>query len=203
LTLESDLVTSRAPAAALSVVARTKSGLLVTRFAHPLDIAFSGAPGGVVPAFSRDRKTWAMIPRLPGSVLLDGLTDGYYKDSLGTVHILTLHATDFGLLTTTAGKAAVPERLALGYSVPARITVGGKLRAEILATGEGELTVTLTQGGKTIATWHTKLGPAAKTLALPLPVTAKTGRYRLELALSGARNRVAHGTAVRLVAPAT
>jgi hypothetical protein len=203
LTVTSGLVTSNAAAAAVSVVARTKSGRIVTRFAHPLDIGFSGAPGGIVPAFSHDGKTWTLIPRLPGSTLLDGLADGYYKDSLGTVHILTLHATDFGLLTSTAGKAAGPEPPALGYSVPVRITAGGKLRAEVLAASGGALTVTLMHRGRALSTWRAKLGAAPRTLSLPVPAPAKPGAYTLELALSAAGTRVAHHIAVHLVAPAT
>jgi hypothetical protein len=203
LTIKTGLVTSSAAAAAVSVVARTKSGHLVTSFAHPLDIGFSGAPGGVVPAFSSDGKTWTRIPRLPGSTLLAGLTDGYYKDSLGALHILTLHATDFGLLTATAGKAAAPEPLSLGYSIPARIKAGGNLRAEVLATRAGALTVTVTHGGKTLATGHARLTTAAKTLSLPLPVTAKPGVYELRLAISAGPDRVSHGTGVLVDAPAT
>jgi hypothetical protein len=130
------------------------------------------------------------------------LTDGYYKDSLGALHILTLHATDFGLLTTPAGKAAAPEPLSLGYSIPARIKAGGNLRGEVLATRAGALTITLTHGGKTLATRHAELTTAPKTLSIPLPVTARAGVYKLKLAISAGPDHVAHGTRVLVDAPA-
>jgi hypothetical protein len=203
-TLKSGLVRPSGAAVAISIVARTKSGHPVTRFAHPLDIAFSGAPGGVVPAFSHDGKSWSRITRLPGSTLLPGLADGYYKDSLGAVHILTLHATVFALLEPAAGKSAASERLALGASLPARLNLARThdVPLTVVSTRAGTLTASLVTGGKPLKTWRKRLkaGPTAITLALP--ARAQAGSYSVRLQARAGGSTVTRVAALRLAAPA-
>jgi hypothetical protein len=135
---------------------------------------------------------------LPGTTLLAGLADGYYKDSLGAVHILTLHATDFGLLTSGAGQKPSGEPLAFGYTVPATVSAGGKLAVALVSTRSGGLEVTLSRGGRKVASWHANLPAASKNLTLRLPKTAVPGAYRLQLTASAGSAHVSHIAATRL-----
>ena len=54
---------------------------------------------GSTPMTSQDGKSWRAITQLPTFNLPDGQTDGWFRDSDGTVHVLTRHLTYYALVT--------------------------------------------------------------------------------------------------------
>jgi len=77
----------------------TNGGTPVHSFSAPLEVVIPGGGSGFAPGYSNDGGvTWTAIPLLSGTALPAGQQDGFYRDSSGTVHILTLHATYFGVL---------------------------------------------------------------------------------------------------------
>ena len=75
---------------------RDASGRPVTSFRRPLEIVF--APGSGTPGYSRNGRRWTAIPRIPGPTLPTGFPDGWFRAGDGSIHVLTMHATDFGVL---------------------------------------------------------------------------------------------------------
>ena len=75
---------------------RDASGQPVTSFRRPLEIVF--APGSGTPGYSRNGRSWTAIPRIPGPTLPTGFPDGWFRAGDGSIHVLTMHATDFGVL---------------------------------------------------------------------------------------------------------
>jgi hypothetical protein len=73
------------------------AGNRVTSFEKPLELVFAAGAIGT-PGYSRDGRTWTAIPRITGTMLPAGYRDGWYRAADGTTHVLTLHATDFGVL---------------------------------------------------------------------------------------------------------
>ncbi len=179
----------------------TKGGKSVTHLDAPLDIGFPGAPGNITPAFTVDGIHWTAIPELGSSSLLTGLTDGWYRDRQGDLHILSLHATIFGLLSKGTGVTAGQEPAALGYQVARKLPRGGAtLSLLVQPTRAGALTVTLTRKGRTLASWHRSLPAASRLLKLTLPRAASTaGADRLSLVLKAGGKVVTHAVSVTVV----
>jgi hypothetical protein len=195
-----------ATSGAIAVSVSGPGGARVTNFASPLDLAFPGAAANVDPAFSQDGTTWVSIPKLGSATLPPGLTDGYYRDHAGSVHILTLRvAADFGLLIPNTGVKVTKEPLAFGYVVGRTISPAApRLEASVASTAAGKLTVTLSSGGKKLAVWHLTQPSAPRTLTLKLPTAARAaGPYRLELSLTAGGKHVSHGVPLRVLAPVT
>ena len=76
------------------------AGKPVTSFREPLEIVFAAGSG--TPGYSRDGRTWTAIPRITGPRLPNGYADGWFAAADGSIHVLTTHATDFGVLAKGA-----------------------------------------------------------------------------------------------------
>ncbi|HEX4518353.1 MAG TPA: hypothetical protein VH063_02110 [Gaiellaceae bacterium] len=187
-----------ATTSAVQVVVKNGSKGL-TRFRAPLEITFPGAAGNVTPAFTVGGTHWSAIPALPAATLPTGLADGWYRDSLGNLHIFTLHATIFGLLKTGTGLKASAEPLAFGYSVAAKPLVAGRVTVTLTPTRAATFTLALARSGHRVAVWRKKLTAAPRTLSLAVPRTARPGAYRLSLRASAAGKHVAHSASVRIL----
>jgi hypothetical protein len=172
-----------ATTAALQLVVESE-GTPLKHFAEPLDISFPGAAGNVTPAYTEDGNHWFRIPAIGSSSLLSGLGDGYYRDSQGALHILTRHATIFGLLSSGTGLKPAQEPLALGFRLtPAH----GKLSILVEATRGGKLTVELRKSGKTVGSLSRTVPAAPRTFQLPVSVN---GKLQAVVALKAAGTRV-------------
>jgi len=136
------------------------------------------------------------------STLPPGLADGFYRDNHGGLHILTLHATIFGLLKSGLGVKVVAEPLAFGYLAASRVPAGGKLMLLVQSTQPATLTVGLARG-RTLATWKERLSGVPRGFALTPPASARTpGRYRLTLTVAAGKAHRTRASTVRIVAPA-
>src|SRR5262249_22616077 len=149
-----------------------------------------GAPGNVTPAYSKHGLTWTEIPRLTGKTLPAGYVDGYYRDSVGTLHVLTLHATYFGLLR--AGTKLTPA-LVLPLSAPHTLKLASPhpLRIGTRTTLPSALSVTLARGTHTVAVWKAA-GKAGGVVKLALPKSALApGSYTARVTAVAGANRTA------------
>ncbi len=193
-----------ATTAAVQVVVG-KGSKTLTHLGAPLELTFPGAPGNVTPAFTVDGTHWTAIPELGSSTLLPGLSDGWYRDKLGDLHILALHATIFGLLKSGAGLTAAREPAALGYLTPSKATLaGGTLKLSVLATRPGTLKVSLSRKGRLVSSWRRTLPGSGRLLQLPLsPAAQRAGIYKLELSLTAGGAEVKHTLTIQLSPPAT
>lgn len=109
-----------ATTAGVEVVAIGKNGKTLSRLDAPLAVTFPGAPGNVTAAFTVDGTHWTAIPELGSSTLPSGLSDGWYRDSFGNLHVLTLHTATFGLLASGTGlkQPRKPPRSATAFHAP-------------------------------------------------------------------------------------
>jgi hypothetical protein len=179
----------------------TNGGGAIVRFGRPLDLAFPGAPAGIVPAYSPDGKTWVKIPRLRNPPTLPPRwKDGWYVDDDGTLHILTRHATYFGAL---APGSRATSALQLSFRVPRTLNVNYRHTLVLHATPTfpATLTVVLRRGGKKVASWRAALQPAGKALRLVLPKAARrAGKATLVLTLAGAGETTTRRVPIAIVA---
>ena len=175
-----------ATTAAVQVVV-SKGRKTLTRLAVPLELEFPGAPGNVMPAFTVDGNHWTAIPELGSSTLLHGLTDGWYRDNHGDLHILTLHATIFGLLSKGTGLAAAQSRLP--SATRSRGGSGSAAASYRFACSRPAPESPGHPGrkGRTLASWRRQLPAASRVLELALPRAAKSaGADGLSLVLKAA-----------------
>ena len=84
----------------MSVVVTTLDGTPIHQLAAPLEIQFKNPASDFVPAFSTDGVTFQEIPLIEsgGTTLPASWSDGYFRGSDGTVHVLTRHVTVFAVL---------------------------------------------------------------------------------------------------------
>jgi hypothetical protein len=151
----------------------SSSGQPITQFAAPLDLAFPNAPAGIVPAYSIVGVTWTEILELPAPLTLpDGWPDGWYRDASGTLHILTRHATYFGLLnlTSTVTKAL---QLAHGLRPTVNLNRTHVLALHLQSTLPVTVTVTLKRSNRTLEVWHIATTTTARLATLTLPKSAR------------------------------
>ncbi|MHB8650931.1 MAG: fibronectin type III domain-containing protein, partial [Gaiellaceae bacterium] len=170
----------------------TSGGSDVHAFAAPLEIVFPAAPFGFAPAFSSDGgATWTAIPLLAGTTLPAGQQDGYYGDAAGAVHILTLHATYFGLLGS----------LVLHYGNRPTFPVGSPRIFVFLAPErKASATVTLeTRQGAVLRTLNLTLPARTTRLKIPLPAGLKAGLYLVKVAAASGPSAAKATLLVRLV----
>jgi uncharacterized repeat protein (TIGR02059 family) len=187
---------------AIQVTVTTASGAAVTAFSAPLDLQFPNAPAGVVPAFTHDGLTWDAIPALTGTTLPPGYRDGWYRDSAGTLHILTLHATYFGLLEKGSTVAAA-FTLSSGTRLGLNLNYRHGLQLYLASSLPSNATITLSRAGKTLGIWHAATTSKARALAITIPRAArKVGTYRVAITaratgstLEVTRNATLHFTA--------
>lgn len=152
----------------------TSGGSAVHTFAAPLEVVIPGGGSGFAPGYSTDGGvTWISIPLLSGTTLPAGQQDGYYTDASGTVHILTLHATYFGvigdLVLQTWNRASFP--------------VGSKNIFVYLATHrQADATVVLeTHSGTALGSLKVALPAGSTKVKIPLPTGLKAGIYLVKV----------------------
>jgi len=169
----------------------TSGGTAVHAFAAPLEIVFPGAASGLAPGYSDDGGvTWIAIPHLPGTALPAGQTDGYYVDGAGAVHILTLHATYFGLLGN----------LVLRTWNRASFPVGSpRIFVYLAPERKAAATVTLeTHAGVVLNTLQLTLPARSTRMKIPLPPGSKAGIYLVKVAATSGAASVQRILVVRL-----
>jgi len=143
-------------------------------FSAPLEITFTGAGALFTPAYSTDGgATWIGIPLLASSSLPDGQADGYFIGAEGDVHLVTRHATTFGLLRGLVVKIG-------GRRV---VRAGTKRLAVFVATGRAATAaVTLVDPrGRVVYRQQRSLAAGTTRLVLPLPRRAIAGLYTVKV----------------------
>jgi hypothetical protein len=172
----------------------------VTDLGGILDIRFANTSAGSHVATSQDAKTWRDIPQLRTLVLPDGQDDGWFRDSDGTVHVLTRHLTYYALLgqdlsTTLAMRIVTVRRLwlhnrtfvgvRLAITAPARVT-------GVFVAPDGSVVP-----GLAIKTPTRHAG--VTILRVPLTIS-KPGLYKLQLHAEGIGQTTDRTAKIRFVA---
>jgi serine protease len=153
----------------------------VTAFDAPLDVAFTGVDLGVQPAYSRDDVSWTEIPRLTGNTLPASQPDGYYWDGT-TLHVLTRHATVFGLFRTLTGAVKTSVRPGSAFA-----------KVVITASAPSKATITIKSAGRLLGSWAGQV-TTRKTLTIHLSRSLKRGMpVTTTLTLAHGRNRLRTG----------
>ena len=172
----------------------TSGGNAVHAFAAPIELVIPGVGAGFEPSYSNDGGvTWIGIPRLSGVTLPAGQPDGYYVDGVGSVHILTMHATYFGLIgelvLKTWNRASFPvdSRRIFVYLAPQR---------------QANATVVLeSHAGKALNTLKLTLPAGSTRVKIPLPLGLKAGIYLVKVNATSGPSSVQRILVVRLVNP--
>ena len=157
----------------------------VTALGEVADIQFPHASEGATPMTSEDGKSWRAITQLPTFNLPDGQTDGWFRDSDGTVHVLTRHLTYYALVTHgSATKLALRILTAKRLWIDNRtfVAVRMALTAPARVTGSFVGANGVTVPGQTVKTPTRRAG--ITILRVPMHVT-KPGVYRLEMHADG------------------
>jgi len=114
----------------IKVTITDATGAAVTQFNTPLTLNLGAAAAGTTPAFSQDNLVWTVIQKLAGTTLPDGVQQGYYQATDGSIVILTRHLTYFGEKRT--------QGVLLASVSGANVAVGGRLTmASFGGTGTG------------------------------------------------------------------
>lgn len=172
----------------------TSDGSAVHSFAAPVEIVIPGGSAGFAPSYSNDGgATWIKIPLLSGTTLPAGQSDGYYLDGAGAVHILTMHATYFGLIGD----------LVLKTWNPARFQVGAKsVFAYLAPERQTNATVVLeTHAGVALKSLKVALAAGSTKVKIPLPAGLKAGIYLVKVTATSGPSSVQRILVVRLVNP--
>jgi hypothetical protein len=138
------------------------AGKPVTSFREPLEIVF--APGSGTPGYSRDGRTWTAIPRITGPRLPNGYADGWFAAADGSIHVLTTHATDFGILAKGAKIAP-----ALRLTAVSTKRQGAKLMVRVATSLPARIQVRL-QGASATAV---RTSSTSLTLRIPAQCATK------------------------------
>jgi len=172
----------------------------VTQLGDVLDVQFPHAPAGAHPRQSEDAKSWNDIPSLPTLQLPAGQGDGWFRDSDGTVHVLTRHLTYFALLVPAADTD-----LALRLTTPRRLWLAGRdyMAVRILVTAPARVTGNFVAADGTVVPGLVIKTPTrragATILRIPLRVK-KPGLYRLQVHAEGAGQTVDRTARIRFLA---
>jgi hypothetical protein len=95
------------------VVTDKTTGAVIHNLAAPLEIVFSNAPKGFVPAVSEDGVNFRALVEIAGPPLPDNAQDGFYRSG-DDIHIITRHLTQFAVLykahlsTSESGRKTQP-----------------------------------------------------------------------------------------------
>ncbi len=177
----------------------------------PVDVAFAAAPEDAVPGLLPGRGVWRAVSELTGTTLPEGQETGAYRDSAGTLHVLTRRPGRIALFkagawgdprfaTTARPRMTLVSPVLSGMPtktvllVRTRFTLEGQARLAVTVVSPSGRRVTLLRRGSRIGD-YLKGGPTntLKTLqlrpgALPLRirVVAKSlrpgVRYRVRIA---------------------
>jgi uncharacterized repeat protein (TIGR02059 family) len=157
----------------------------VTQLGDVLDIQFRNAPPDATPEMSQDGRAWASIASLPTLQLPAGQREGWFRDSDGTVHVLTRHLTYYALLVPQAAT-----KLAMSILTPRRLWLDGRtfMAVRILVTAPARVTGSFVAADGTVIPGQVIRTPTrragATILRVPLHVT-KPGVYRLQVHADG------------------
>ncbi|MHB8471058.1 MAG: hypothetical protein ACYDCH_15085, partial [Gaiellaceae bacterium] len=173
----------------------------VSALGQVVDLHFPNAPGGTVPQVSEDGMTWRTIPALPTLNLPDGQRDGWFRDSDGTLHVLTRHFTYYALV---GGEVA--SRLTVNLVTVRRLWLEHRtfLGVRVYLTAPARLTGTFVDAaGKSIPIripgTTTRTRPAG-TLTLRVPLASLApGTYRLELRANGLGQLASRTAKIRIL----
>jgi len=170
----------------------TSGGSAVHSFAAPLEIVIPGGASGLAPGYSNDvGVTWTAIPKLSGTSLPAGQQDGYYVDSAGAVHILTLHATYFGLLGDLVFKT---------WNRPSFPVASKRIFLYLAPERQASATLVLeTHAGKALSSMNVMLPAGSTRVKFPLPSGLTAGTYLVKVNASSGPSSVQRVLVVRLV----
>ena len=158
----------------------------VTELGGIVDVRFSNASQGANPGYSPDGSAWRDIAQLPTLNLPDGQQDGWFRDSDGSIHVLTRHLSYYALVgqevsTKLAMRIMTARRLWLHNRT--FVAVRMELSAPARVTGNFVAPDGAVVPGQTIKTPTRRAG--VTILRVPLRVT-RTGIYRLQMHAEGA-----------------
>jgi uncharacterized repeat protein (TIGR02059 family) len=157
----------------------------VTALGDVLDVAFLHVPAGTQPVQSQDASSWANVAQLPTLQLPAGQREGWFRDSDGTVHVLTRHLTYFAMLVPQA-----QTKLALNLTTPRRLWLAGRtfMAVRIVVTAPARVTGSFVAPDGTVIPGQVIRTPTrhagSTVLRVPLNVT-KPGVYRLQVHADG------------------
>ncbi len=154
---------------ALNLSITSSSGKPITSFAVPVDLSFPDAPADFVPAYSHNGTTWTEIPVIADPPTLPtGWPDGWYRDSSGTVHILTRHATYYAELTNNNG---ITQALQLTVSVSRTLNIVSTrvITLHLNSSFPSVATIELSRGSRRIAAWREHVSATSLLYVLQLP----------------------------------
>jgi len=157
---------------AVNLDVTSSSGSAITAFSTPVELTFPDAPADFVPAYSHNGTMWTAIPVIPDPPTLPaGWPDGWYRDSSGTVHILTLHATLYALLTTNS---ATTQALQITAKVARTLDIdsAASITLHLASSFPSTATITLMHGSTTLAVWRVKSSATSNAYHLRLPRAA-------------------------------
>jgi hypothetical protein len=170
----------------------TVGGTEIHSFTQPVELVFPDAANGITPAYSTDGGTaWVKIPKLPGTTLPAGQQDGYYRDATGAVHILTMHATYFGVIGGLVLKTGNRPTFPVG-SKQIFVFLAPQRRATASVALETRAGVVLRKLNITLAAMTTRL-------KIPMPRRAKAGVYLVKVAAASGPATATATLIVRLV----
>jgi hypothetical protein len=157
----------------------------VTQLGGAVDIRFANASQGAHPQTSEDGTHWRGIPQLQTLNLPAGQADGWFRDSDGTIHVLSTHLSYFALVgqevnTKLAMRIMTVRRLWLKNR--SFLAVRMSLTAPARVTGFFIAPDGSTVPGQTIKTPTRHAG--VTILRVPLRIT-KPGMYRLQMRAEG------------------
>src|SRR4029077_7384835 len=107
---------------------------------------FPSVPVGAIPAYSHDGVTWTAVPQLTGTTLPAGYPDCWFRDATGSVHLLTLHATDFGTLAA-GSKVTSALQLKVLLKRTLNLRYGHKIVVHVTSSLPGSGTITFATRG--------------------------------------------------------
>jgi hypothetical protein len=161
------------------------SHLPVTQLGDVIDVQFRNAPDGSTPRMSQDTKAWSPIDGLPTLQLPADRSQGWFRDSDGTVHVLTRNLMYFALLVPQA-----QTKLALAVTTARRVWLDGRrfMAVRIVVTAPARVTGSFVASDGTVIPGQVIKTPTRRAgstvLRFPLHVT-KPGIYRLQVHADG------------------
>jgi uncharacterized repeat protein (TIGR02059 family) len=175
------------------------SHTIVTQLGDAIDVQFKNAPAGSTPKTSQDTKTWSAIDALPTLQLPADRDMGWFRDSDGTVHVLTRHLTYYALIVPQA-----QTKLALNITTARRIWLDGRkfIAVRIVVTAPARVTGSFVAPDGTVIPGQVIKTPTRRAgstvLRVPLRIT-KPGIYRLQVHADGIGQVVNRTARIRFV----
>jgi hypothetical protein len=137
------------------------------------------------------------MPELSSDTLPAGFHDGWYRDPSDTIHVLTFHATYFGILESAA---AAKSEFAVAFSYPHTLDVRKqkKLTVTLTSTLPGKLALVLRKGSHVVAKTMIAVTAKKTTATLVLPAHLAKGICRLTAVLTAGKERNARVVDVKV-----